>query len=120
MSASLKAAKNRITGSRSKRNFIGSIIAQRGGVSCAIPGGETGMRSRLGIAALLALALFAAPAAHAQQQPRQPAEQPAEAPLPGRVIEGIGGPSPGIFEPIFGKQPPHPEGEIQPPPPEPQ
>jgi hypothetical protein len=57
------------------------------------------MRSRLSIAALLALALAAAAPLYAQQQPAPP---PDEAPFPERVIEGIGGAVRGFFNSIFG------------------
>lgn len=62
------------------------------------------MRSRPWIAALLALALAAATAAHAQQPPAAPS-------LPERVIDGVGGAVRGFFKSVFGDRPPV-EGEI--------
>jgi Ankyrin repeats (3 copies) len=63
------------------------------------------MRSWPWIAALLVLALVAAPAAHAQQAPS------AEPSLPERVLDGVSGAVRGFFKSIFGERPPV-EGEI--------
>ena len=67
--------------------------------------GGPGMRSRPWIAALLTLALVAAPAAHAQQAPA------AEPSLPERMIDGVGGAVRGFFKSVFGERAPA-EGTI--------
>ena len=62
-------------------------------------GGDSRMRSRVKWVALLAAAMIAVPASHAQQPPEEPSP-------PERFINELGGAIRGLFESIFGRKEP--------------